>query len=505
LRLCTAGTPAEQRTGFSILYGFVGPRLAGETDPEARKAALEEAGFRSSKEMVKVCAVAAKHSEANVRFRASLLLCMLGDPRGRAAVEKQLFEDLAVVRRQGRAHEKQQQRRRMEAHKKGRKKFKRRSMDDTRELNRAKACLSALAGVADKELADKLVPVLSEGQGWGKEWHYLQARVVTVLGKVAHPSYVDPLHKFMNSRVKDAAKATAARALGKLGARKAFDDMLRLVKPMPDDQYYDEIRRSFYVGMLGADPARAYAEIGKILKNLEAHNAAGFENMVAFYMNHPDPRAVEPLVHWVNHDVRLIREVVHDGLEALGREDVGWLIEGFEVDDSGKRTVLAGAIADGFGHKAVPKLVRAMEHESPKIRQGAVWALGCIGGREASEAVGKGLKDEHEAVRAAAAWSAGRLRNPVHVPPMIALLADEHEMVRAMAAEQLGEMDSQDAVKPLLGLLDDEDPQVRGKAAMSLAELGAEQALPAVRKLLDDEDPEVRTAASYAVKKLGAG
>jgi HEAT repeat protein len=478
LGLCREGASEERNTAFMLLYAFVGERLVGNDDAADRQRILREAGFQGPAALVAVCNEAAKRDDSTVRFHASLMLCALGDRRGAAAVEQQFWKDMQTIRA--------------------------RKGDHKQSRERAAQALTALAGVADRALGDKLVPLLKEGKQWGKQWDGLRGRIAAVLGKVGDPDYIRPLTAFLTSRPHDYAASQAARSLGRIGAKQAFDDILRFVKPLPDDQYYVAARRNCYEGLLGCDRARAYTEVGKIFVALPAHKHSGLKNIVDFYRDHPDSAAVGPLLHWINHDVRLIRDEVHEGLIAIGRRDLSWLTDGLDAESSARRRTLAGVIADGFGHEAVPLLVEAAADESPRKRQGAVWALGCIGGQEASRVVGKAFEDEHWAVRSAAAWSAGRLQDPDYVPGMIAMLEDANASVRSMAAQKLGDMSSDAAVEPLIAALDDADPRVRAYAALSLAALRAERALGPIRELLDDPDPDVQEAATYAVRTLAA-
>ncbi|MGC9453878.1 MAG: HEAT repeat domain-containing protein [Phycisphaerae bacterium] len=476
LRLCGEGTPHERNSAFTLLYETIGPELVGNEDEDARRRVIERTGFRDPSELSAICEEASDSDDSALRFRASVLLCAMGDRRGKEVVERQFWQDIEAVRHRG--------------------------TDRSPELDRATEALRALAGVADKPLGDQLVPLLQEGEGRGRGWDRLRGRIAAILGRIGDESYAEPLLAFVRSRPDHSAASLAARALGQIGAEEAFDELLRFVEPLPDDMYYVGIRSNFYEGLLGCDRDRAYREIGRIFVELQPHNSAGIRNMLGFFTDHPAPEVVEPLMHWINHDIALVRDDIHEALVAVGRSDLSWLIDGFEVRSAAKRSTLAGVIADGFDMEAVPLLLEAINDESPRKRQGAVWALGAIGGPDASEAVGKAMQDPHEAVRSAAIWSAGQLRNPEHVPTMINLLDDNAAVVRSMAAEQLGEMGSKEAVEPLVGVLNDDYPRVRAFAVMSLVALEAGQALDDIRELLDDPDPDVRAAAAYAVDNI---
>jgi len=485
--LCRAGSLQERQTAFSLLWEWLGPRLAVTDDVDARKAVIEEAGFGEASAFIDACAAAMGQTDSTAGFHASLLLCTLGNALGRTAVEKQFRQDIEIVRRAAAIQVK--------------KGSAKRAPQGTKEArNRAGQCLKALSGVADKAFVDSLLPLLSESGAWSRRYDGVVGRVVAVIEQAADPSYSEPLLAFVERRRHVNATARAAKVLGGFGEKRAFDAILRFVLPLPNDQYFVTIRRNAYEGLLGCDRERAYVEIGAVFKGLEARNLSAMASMLDLYRAHPDRAVIDPLMHWINHDIRSIREDCHATLIAMGRQELGWLIEAFETPDASRRRTLAGVIAEGFGREAVPGLLAAAGDRSARRRQGAVWALGCIGGERAAEKVKEAFEDEHEGVRSAALWSAGELRDPSHVPAMIGLLRDPHPAPRAMAARQLGRMGSVAAVQPLIGVLECRDSDVRFHAVLSLAALRASDARGPIRALLDDANPDVREAAAYARK-----
>lgn len=487
LNLLQKGNTSGRKLALSLLDGVLS---SGGGSPEGGPGArLEAAGF-TVEEVRNVCSSLLGGPDSDLGFQASEMLCVLGDVRGRKVVLAQFWADLEVVRKS------------MPDSSSGKGKKGRPSIPKTEESQRAARCLAALWPVSDKVLADRLVPLVSEAGLRGKEWDNIVQGAVRIMGKVADPSYLDPLLAFLKSHAGSWVGAEAAAALGRIGDKRAFDPIVKFVDGLINDQYFVGARLRCYEAMLKCDASRAYDVIGRIFVELQGHNHPAFLSMTQFYDRHPDPKTVAPLVHWVNHDIRMTRDIISGALAATGRKNPAWLVDGFAVESSAKRSVLAGVIADELGSTALPALLARASDNDPKIRQGVVWALGCIGGEGAPEAVAKAMADEHSGVRSAAAWAAGRLRAPVLVEGVIALLADKDVDPRAMAAKQLGDMGAVQAVDALIAALRDEEPRVRGYAAISLAELNAEPALDAIRLLLDDEDADVRAAASYAVKVL---
>jgi len=258
--------------------------------------------------------------------------------------------------------------------------------------------------------------------------------------------------------------------------------------------------------MLQIDPEKALPYVGKVFVATLSHDRQEIETICEMYRKHGNKDAILPLAFWVKHDIKAVQDLVRETTVLILRKNPEWLLEGFMVEDHGKRAEFAGLIADEFGRDAIPYLVKGVKDKRPRARQGSVWALGCIGGREAGELVRAALDDEHEGIRSAAAWSAGRL-GASFVEDLVKLLKDDPKAgPRAMAAEQLGNLSDEQAIPPLIAALADPDPQVRGRAALALAlfETRATVAEKQLAELAGDTNVHVREAADYALKRIAA-
>lgn len=529
LDMAAKGSVQDQNLAMSLLSEFFRAKLGGKiTAPNRRELAAKD-GLDDVEDFVEAVARMTKSEDKALSFRASLMLCSFGDRRGRAAAIAPVRKHLPGILERGRKGQAENEAATKawleELKKKGipslaayeklprneRKKHRRRSGwggISGEDIEAVKRSLDALSGVADKELADELVPLLSTSYKWGRSWDHILSQTAGIMAKVGDPSYKDPLLTLMKKAAAEEPRgptsvgSAVAAALGRLKERRAFDHIEKFVNKMYNDQYHVWARKACYEGMLGCDPDRAHKSLGKILVSVQAHNASGLEMVVDFFKKYPGEGAVMPLIFWINHDIRVEQEKIRDALVVIGKTDMDWLVQGFRVDEHKKRSSLAGVICDGFGDKAIPDMLKASKSDDNRIRQGATWALGCIGGKEAVGAVKTALKDKHVGVRSAAAWSAGNLRDPSLVQPLIDTLQDKELTVKSMAAEQLGKFGGEKVVAALIEALSDKAPEVRGYAATSLAALTATEAIPALQALEKDTNAVVREAVDYALRKM---
>jgi general secretion pathway protein G len=156
-----------------------------------------------------------------------------------------------------------------------------------------------------------------------------------------------------------------------------------------------------------------------------------------------------------------IKQDIRLAIEMLGAENP---VEGEE----GRKELLE------LGHRAVPQLIEALEHESPQIRLVVCDIL-------------------------------GEIRNPSAVDPLIKMLQDKDEYgvsIASVAARALGLIGEPKAIKPLLDLLDSDriklDVELRYEVIRALGILRATEAVDKIRKFVDDK------ATLYITKKMVA-
>jgi HEAT repeat protein len=426
-----------------------------------------------------------------VRLETARCLCLLGDPRGKEPVLAALREALAQVREAAASAERTEKQ----------------AAAAKLAAARAKGLLRALQPFADRSLSMELLPLFQADvpKGGHADLEEIAYGAEPILVRFPDPAFLDPMIRVIKqAHALGQLAGLGMRVLGAIGDRRAFEPIAQYLRALPNDNYCANARLVAYRALLQCDRERAATVTGEFLTALKPHSIAQMEGLARLYAEFPAAGAVLPLTYWIDHDIASVQMAVRSALEALGEKDVSWLVAGFEVESSAKRSALAGVIG-GFGARALPVALKAAKDPRPRIRQGAVWTLGCLDGDEAAQAVRIALGDDQPGVRAAAAWSAGNMKRRDLAPAVAALLKDSDLAPRAMAARQLGRMGDRAAVPPLIEALGNEDPEVRGFAAASLGDLGATSALAALTDALNREKvPDARAGMEYAMKKLGA-
>jgi len=167
----------------------------------------------------------------------------------------------------------------------------------------------------------------------------------------------------------------------------------------------------------------------------------------------------------------------------------------------------------GLGPVAVPTLIEAWAEDDHSVRMGVHTALGHIAG-PAFQSILRALEHEQPRVRLEAALFLQQVADRPDVPVvetvsvLIAALRDDESSVRLRAIQAIMMLRERaiDAMPALIEMLDDPESYVREWAADALGSIGptATAAVPALTDaLLDDEDADVRQAAMEALHIIG--
>ena len=190
--------------------------------------------------------------------------------------------------------------------------------------------------------------------------------------------------------------------------------------------------------------------------------------------------------------------------------------------------------------KAVPALIRALEHQDPFVRRRAAQSLGATKSVKAVPALIRALEDamttepaaevlgrigDRRAVRpllvvlrgrhflfrrpnardrfeqTAAAEALGCIGDRQAIPHLVAALGSPSVMLATSAAEALGELKSIEAVDALIETLEYDHCAVRNAAARSLGEIGNSRAVEPLAARLSDY--LVRATATSSLLQLG--
>jgi HEAT repeat protein len=227
---------------------------------------------------------------------------------------------------------------------------------------------------------------------------------------------------------------------------------------------------------------RAAAEATPVLENL---------------LHSPDERLA-------NQAARSLAQIGEPALDALV------LGAGSEEGLVSLRSLWALSLMGPDAKKAVPDLVKLLEHPQERIRGAALYALGEIGpdAKEAAAAIVKQIGTPSPMVRYNAVLALGKIGTVV-VDDLRELLADKTPEVRADAARALRLFGTERAVAlpDLDAALKDRSEDVRAAAALAIGgmEKAAQDRLPQIIEMLLDDAYEVQVAALQAALAIGRG
>lgn len=180
-----------------------------------------------------------------------------------------------------------------------------------------------------------------------------------------------------------------------------------------------------------------------------------------------------------------------------GGQAVAALIDVIREGEEGAQ-VLAAYTLRGIGQVAIDRLVYAVLHDIPVVRQKAIWVLYSIGGDQAVLPLIDALHDEHAKTRRYAAWALGYLQAAEAIPYLVEALNDSHDKVRFDAGVALVKIGGV-AVDALLDALYFGTVRARMQAAAALSWLKDDCALAALTAALRDPNPHVRVQAAFAL------
>ena len=322
-------------------------------------------------------------------------------------------------------------------------------------------------------------------------------RNIWVLGEIGDKRALKPLIRILKKRKDYKIRASAARALSKIG-KPAIEPLLKLLRSKNSE-----------VRMLAAE---ALADIGDpavdrlidILENIHSDIRKEAAQILGEIGN---KRAIEPLI------------------KALGSRNFGSSIVAIEALDK----IDPDWSKSEEAKKLIPLSIKAWKDGNTQSRESAVWVLGTLGDERVVEHLINALKDNDKYVRKAAVYALGEIGDKRAVEPLIKVLeCDNNSDVRKAAVHALGELRDERAVKPLtnylrcwgvwivcnalakigkpavetlITALQDRDPVIRMIAAEALGKIGDKRAVEPLINLLEDE--EVKIVAAEALGKIG--
>ncbi|APW61985.1 HEAT repeat domain-containing protein [Paludisphaera borealis] len=303
-----------------------------------------------------------------------------------------------------------------------------------------------------------------------------RSRAVEALGWSSTPD--DRVRRAVFDRARDDAPEVRAEAVRALARLKPADDDALLAVVKESLRSTDEPVRLAVVDLL-VERRPLLAKLSPELQTLLTADHDGVARHAAFLLGANGPDAAPALLQALARDKTRI-EPIAEALAAIGRP-------------------------------VVKPLLQAVEDPSPRVRRGAVLALGRIRplAPGAAAKLTLVLRDSDASVRAASLLAVGGLGRQAGeaLPAVRSLLSSDSAETRRQAVDVLARTAPRDAqlADDLAGRLDDADPRVQRQVIDVLRSLGplGRKSLAAMIGKLKSPDAEVRIAAAEFVGSHG--
>jgi HEAT repeat protein len=184
------------------------------------------------------------------------------------------------------------------------------------------------------------------------------------------------------------------------------------------------------------------------------------------------------------------------------------------IDDENKKVrleavyalgVIAGASGTALPEPAAARLIKALDHYDPVIREGAARVIGRLAVKSSSDGLLKAVNDSSPPVRYASIKALGEIRDEGAVQALTEQLTyyGKGEGARS-ALGALCRIAHASSVPVFQTYLKDRDPYLRRSAVEGLARAGDAKAVePFVMAVNQDDDEGVRAAMTFALHKKG--
>jgi HEAT repeat protein len=350
-------------------------------------------------------------------------------------------------------------------------------------------------------------------------------KIVSALGAIGDSQAITPLMRLMKLTKEPTVQRAAIRALGKLKAQGAVDELLQL----SENSGVHKIVRLNAVHALGeiGDP-RAVKSLVLALYREKAYYFAQ-AGLALVKIGEP---AVEPLVKTMlgkNKEAKRINAESVGGLAGaleanaakilgdIGSEKaVEPILEVAEKVDKWpeetNRLLVMSRLINSLGSigdkRALPLVYKYLEKELWDVRTICATAINNIGHRSATAEMLKfATTGEHPRTRAPLIEAIGNLGTDEVLPQLRKLeKAQKDVTVSKSVKESLKRIQAYAQCKKdancWIGKLSDKEPAVREKAAFELGRIGDQKAVDPLLKIINDQSENVRFALIWAFDKL---
>ena len=350
-------------------------------------------------------------------------------------------------------------------------------------------------------------------------------KIASALGAIGDPQAINPLMRLMKLTKEPTVQRAAIRALGKLKAKGAVDELLAL----SEDSGVHKIVRLNAVYALGeiGDPRT----VDSLVLALYREKAYYFAQAGLALVKIGEP-AVEPLVKTMmgkNKKAKRLNEenveVLAGALEANAAKILGDIGSASAVEailelaekvdkwpEETNRLLVMSRLINSLGSigdkRALPLIYKYLEKELWDVRTICATAINNIGERESvAEMLKHATTGEHPRTRAPLIEAIGNLGTDEVLPQLQEMEKTQKDVtVSKVVKESLKRIQAYAQCKQdancWIGKLSDKEAVVREKAAYELGRIGDQKAVDPLLKIINDQSENVRFAIIWAFDRL---
>lgn len=336
----------------------------------------------------------------------------------------------------------------------------------------------------------------------------VRAQAVESLGQFPAPN--EQVQRILLDSMHDAAPAVRAAAVGAL-ARFAMPDETVLPVLKENLRHEDEQVRLAVVNVLVARRA-LLPPMADELESLLTAKDDGVSRHAAFLLSKLGSDTAPRLVRSLPKEGSRVEQIA-ESLAQLGRPVVKLLTEASQSPEPRVRqgAVLALGQVRPLPPGVVQTLTVGLKDPDVNVKAASLTAIGYLGARaeESAPAVRAMLKDESSAIRiqAIAILSRSAPRDERLLDDLVERVNESDAQVQRRAIDAIRSLGplGRRALSVVVAKLDSTQPEVRLAAAEFIGShgQGAAEAVPGLSALLDDPTPEARTIAAQTLGKLG--